>query len=63
MSDADFERLAGAVPLQHGTTPDEIARALGFLLDAPSVTGQMIAIDGGQHLGWLPPGLSPADKE
>jgi NAD(P)-dependent dehydrogenase (short-subunit alcohol dehydrogenase family) len=40
-----------ATPLQRGTDPDEIYRALRFFLDAPSVTGQMVALDGGRHLG------------
>ena len=30
----------------------EIAEAVKFILDAPAITGQMIAVDGGQHLGW-----------
>ena len=44
-----------SMPLQRGTSPQEIAAALRFLLDAPAVTGQMIALDGGQHLGWAQP--------
>ncbi|MBF0356108.1 MAG: SDR family oxidoreductase [Alphaproteobacteria bacterium] len=50
----EFERQCRAMPLQRGTTPDEIADAVCFLIDAPAVTGQMIALDGGQHLGWSP---------
>jgi len=38
-------------PLKRGTDPDEIYRTLRFFLDAPSVTGQMVALDGGRHLG------------
>lgn len=45
-----FERQWHSTPLQRGAHPDEIAAAVGFLLDAPAVTGQMIALDGGQHL-------------
>ena len=41
-----------AMPLQRGTSPAEIAAALRFILAAPAMTGQMIALDGGQHLGW-----------
>jgi hypothetical protein len=26
-----------------------------FILDSPAITGQMIALDGGQHLGWAVP--------
>jgi NAD(P)-dependent dehydrogenase (short-subunit alcohol dehydrogenase family) len=40
------------MPLGRGATPEEICAAIRFLLDTPSVTGQMIALDGGQHLAW-----------
>ncbi len=60
---AQFERQFKGMPLGHGTSPEEIATALRFLISAPSMTGQMIALDGGQHLGWsLPPSdLPPED--
>jgi NAD(P)-dependent dehydrogenase (short-subunit alcohol dehydrogenase family) len=51
-SEAQFAEQSKSVPLGRGTTPEEICRAIRFLLDAPAVTGQMIALDGGQHLGW-----------
>lgn len=41
-----------AMPLQRGTSPEEVAAALRFILAAPAMTGQMIALDGGEHLGW-----------
>jgi NAD(P)-dependent dehydrogenase (short-subunit alcohol dehydrogenase family) len=44
------------MPLRRGTSPDEIAAALRFILAAPAMTGQMIALDGGEHLGWAHPG-------
>ena len=44
------------MPLRRGTSPDEIAAALRFILAASAVTGQMIALDGGEHLGWAQPG-------
>ncbi len=47
----------GAVLLGHGATPDEIGQALAYLIDARSVTGQMIAVDGGQHLAWRTPDI------
>ena len=47
-----FERQCASVPLRHGTSPDEIGRALLALLALPSLTGQMLALDGGQHLQW-----------
>jgi NAD(P)-dependent dehydrogenase (short-subunit alcohol dehydrogenase family) len=56
-SAADFEAQAAAVPLQRGTSPDEIAAAVRFLDLAPAVTGQMIALDGGQHLAWQTPDI------
>jgi len=57
--DEAFVSLCQAMPLQHGTNPDEICRALRFILDAPGMTGQVITLDGGQHLGWLLPGQLP----
>ena len=51
---AEFERQCAAMPLGRGTTPEEICRAVRFILDAPAMTGQMIALDGGQHLGPAP---------
>jgi NAD(P)-dependent dehydrogenase (short-subunit alcohol dehydrogenase family) len=50
-----YQRLCKTMPLQRGTSPAEIARAIRFLIDAPAMTGQMIALDGGQHLGWMLP--------
>jgi len=47
-----FAAQASSLPLNRGTGPDEICAALRFLLSTPSITGQMIALDGGQHLGW-----------
>lgn len=53
----EFEAEAAGVLLQRRATPDEVAAALRYLIDAPSVTGQMIAVDGGQHLGWKTPDI------
>jgi NAD(P)-dependent dehydrogenase (short-subunit alcohol dehydrogenase family) len=52
---AQFDEQCASLPLQRGTSPEEICRAVRFLLASPSLTGQMIALDGGQHLGWAPP--------
>ena len=46
----DFAQEAAATLLARPVDPAEIAQALRYLIDAPSVTGQMIAIDSGQHL-------------
>jgi NAD(P)-dependent dehydrogenase (short-subunit alcohol dehydrogenase family) len=51
-SKVEFERECRATPLGHGVTEGEVCAAIRFLLDAPSITGQMIALDGGQHLSW-----------
>ena len=49
-TDADFEGEKAATLLKRGPTLVEIAAAVRFILDTPSMTGQMIALDGGQHL-------------
>jgi NAD(P)-dependent dehydrogenase (short-subunit alcohol dehydrogenase family) len=51
---AQFARQAASVPLGHGTSPAEVARAAMMILGLPAMTGQMIALDGGQHLQWAP---------
>jgi NAD(P)-dependent dehydrogenase (short-subunit alcohol dehydrogenase family) len=51
-TDEEFRRQCEATILGRGTTPDEIAQAIQFILNAPAMTGQMIALDGGQHLAW-----------
>ena len=47
-----FRHQQAAVPLQHGPELAEIAAAVRFILASPSMTRQMIALDGGEHLGW-----------
>lgn len=54
-SDGHFARQRAATVLKRGANPADITAALGFFLDSPAVTGQMIAVDGGQHLGWQTP--------
>ncbi|MFW7267412.1 SDR family oxidoreductase [Gluconacetobacter sp. Hr-1-5] len=49
-----FARQCASVPMGRGTGPDEVALAALSLLCLPSVTGQMLALDGGQHLQWSP---------
>ena len=50
-----FDRQRGSTVLGRGANPQDITAALGFFLDSPGVTGQFIAVDGGQHLGWKTP--------
>ena len=52
-----FERQQKSTILQRGADPSEICAAVRFILDAPSMTGQMIALDGGQHLAWRTPDI------
>ena len=51
-----FEDAISRLPLQTSATPQEIADAILFLLDSPSITGQMLTLDGGEHLQWTPDG-------
>lgn len=54
-TDEQFARQCAMMPLGRGTTPAEICAAVQFILAAKAMTGQMIALDGGQHLGWAQP--------
>ena len=61
-TDEEFRRQCEATILGRGTTPEEIASAIRFILDAPAMTGQMIALDGGQHLAWDTPDVRRAPR-
>lgn len=56
-TEADFRAQYLATPLQRPTSPDEVTAAIRYILDAPALTGQMIALDGGQHLAWQTPDI------
>ena len=43
--------------LNRGSNPSDISAALGYFIDAPAVTGQLLCVDGGQHLGWKTPDI------
>ncbi len=58
---AQFARQAASVPLGHGSSPEEIGRAAIAMLALPGMTGQMIALDGGQHLQWQAPATPEHD--
>lgn len=47
-----FEKRGKQNLLQRVSTPDDAVAALRYILNAPSMTGQMLAIDGGEHLSW-----------
>jgi NAD(P)-dependent dehydrogenase (short-subunit alcohol dehydrogenase family) len=53
-TEAQFAQQFQSVPLGHGTSPAEVAHAAMTILGLPAMTGQMIALDGGQHLQWAP---------
>jgi len=57
-SQAHFEAQCAATPLGRGSSPEELAAALRFILSAPAMTGQMIALDGGQHIAWRTPDVT-----
>jgi NAD(P)-dependent dehydrogenase (short-subunit alcohol dehydrogenase family) len=51
-SEEHFARQRAATTLQRGANTDDITGALLYFLNAPAVTGQLLCIDGGQHLAW-----------
>ena len=56
-TDEEFADEAAAVPLARAGSPEAVAAAVRWLVDAELVTGQMIAVDGGQHLAWKTPDI------
>ena len=54
----DFSRQRKATILQDGANPSDVCAAIRYLLGAEAVTGQMIAVDGGQHLIWQTPDVT-----
>lgn len=56
-SEAHFSAQRAHTVLGRGSNPSDITAALGYLLDAPAVTGQLLCPDGGQHLGWQTPDI------
>lgn len=57
-SEAAFAQQRAATVLERGADAGDITGALRYLLDASAVTGQLICVDGGQHLGWRTPDVS-----
>ncbi|WP_417828419.1 SDR family oxidoreductase [Thalassospira sp.] len=58
-----FDAQCEKTPLKVGTNPQEICDAVRFFLAAPAITGQMLALDGGQHLDWAPSGKDDQPME
>ena len=57
-SDEDFAKQVNTVPLQRGPSLGEFADTITYLWNATSITGQLICLDGGQHLAWETPDVS-----
>lgn len=55
---ADFEKQVSGLIMKKGAGLDEFGRTIRFLHKTPSITGQMIALDGGQHLAWQTPDVA-----
>jgi NAD(P)-dependent dehydrogenase (short-subunit alcohol dehydrogenase family) len=55
---ADFAMQIEGLPLKRGPGLDEFGRTIRYLADTKSITGQMIALDGGQHLAWQTPDVT-----
>lgn len=51
-TEEDFKKEVRSTLLKQAPTPEDIARAVLFILETPAMTGQMIALDSGQHLIW-----------
>lgn len=56
-----FTRQRAATVLERGSNPSDITAALGYFIAAPAVTGQLLCVDGGQHLGWQTPDVLGLD--
>ena len=56
-SEEHFAKQRSATILNRGSNPSDVTSALGYFIDAPSVTGQLLCTDGGQHLAWQTPDI------
>jgi NAD(P)-dependent dehydrogenase (short-subunit alcohol dehydrogenase family) len=54
-SEKHFAGQRAGTILRRGSNPADITAAVGYFLDASAVTGQILCVDGGQHLAWGPP--------
>jgi NAD(P)-dependent dehydrogenase (short-subunit alcohol dehydrogenase family) len=56
-SQSHFDSQRSNTVLKRGSNPEDITGAMNYFLDAPAVTGQLLCVDGGQHLGWQTPDI------
>jgi len=61
-SEAHFARQRRACLLGRGSDPEDILAALRFILACKAFTGQMLAVDAGQHLAWQTPDVMPGAR-
>jgi len=54
MSPEEFEASHRMTPLSRSSTPEDVARAVRFLIESPAITGTTLLVDGGQHLSAQP---------
>lgn len=54
MTETEFSAAHQLTPLQRSSTPEDIARAVRFLIESPAITGTTLLVDGGQHLAAQP---------
>jgi NAD(P)-dependent dehydrogenase (short-subunit alcohol dehydrogenase family) len=57
-TEADFQKQVAGLIMKRAAGLDEFGRTIRFLHKTPSITGQMIALDGGQHLAWQTPDVA-----
>jgi NAD(P)-dependent dehydrogenase (short-subunit alcohol dehydrogenase family) len=54
MSHEGFAAAHAMTPLGRSSSPDDVARAVRFIIESPAITGTTIVVDGGQHLAAQP---------
>ncbi len=54
-TDQGMTKEIGGIPLRRPVDPADFGRAIRFLVETPSITGQLLLLDSGQHIGWETP--------
>ena len=57
-SPEDFQAQLDGILLKKGAKLEEFGNTIRYLVETPSITGQMICLDGGQHLAWETPDVA-----
>ncbi|WP_321333078.1 SDR family oxidoreductase [Breoghania sp.] len=55
---SDFEAQCASLPLERGPALSEFGRTIRYIVETPSLTGQIFALDGGQHIAWQTPDVT-----